>query len=278
MIPSRPLRLLVLGAAVATTLAACQRNEKKSTAEAPAATVEAAASGPLAYESATPYAKVSLTLPEAIRTQPALYTALYRDEVAKLKEYAEGAQADRTEAGARPDMPPYEKTIFYGDPVETGRLFSAMRTDFDYSGGAHPNTVATALLWDKTEQRRIAVADLFVKGADLTALERSLCAAVNTAKKARPGSAPLTADGDMWSCPKLKDVAVVLAPGAGAGKAGGLTFLLDAYAVGPYAEGPYYITLPTPAFQGLLAPAYAAEFAGPPLKTGDVTNDLRPKG
>lgn len=276
MIPSRPLRLLVLTAAVTATLAACQRNEKKTTAEAPAATVEAAASGPLSYESATPYAKVSLTLPEAVRTQPALYTALYRDEVAKLKEYAEGAQSDRTEAGARPDMPPYEKTILYGAPVETGRLFSAMRTDFDYSGGAHPNTVATALLWDKTEQRRIAAADLFAKGADATALERGLCAAVNTAKKARPGAQPLNT-GDMWSCPKLKDVAVILAPGGTAGKAGGLTFLLDAYAVGPYAEGPYYITLPASTFQGLLAPAYAAEFAGQPLKAGDVTNDLRPK-
>ena len=270
-----PLRALLLTVAVAASLAACQRNEQKAP-EASKAAAAVAADGPLKYESATPYAKVSLTLPDAIKTQPELYAALYRQEVADLAKYAEGAQADRTEAGGESAMGPYEKTIAYGDPVQTGRLFSAMRTDFDYSGGAHPNTVATALLWDKTEKRRISPADLFAKGADLSSLERALCDAVNTAKKARPGAVPIKV-GDMWACPKLKDLAVILAPGDAAGKAGGLTFLLDAYAVGPYAEGPYSLTLPASAFQTLLAPAYASEFGGKPLKAGDVTNDLRPK-
>ena len=276
MIPSRTARILLVTVAVAASLAACQRAEKKE-AEAPKAAAAATADGPLKYDSATPYAKTSLTLPEAIKTQPELYAALYRQEVADLAKYAEGAQADRTEAGGESAMGPYEKTIVYGDAVQTGRLFSAMRTDFDYSGGAHPNTVATALLWDKTEKRRISPADLFAKGADLSSLERALCDAVNTAKKARPGATPVSTKADTWSCPKLKDVAIVLAPGDAAGKAGGLTFLLDAYAVGPYVEGAYYLTLPASAFQSLLAPAYASEFGGKPLKTGDVTNDLRPK-
>ena len=271
-----PLRALLLTVAVAASLAACQRNEQKAP-EASKAAAAVAADGPLKYESATPYAKVSLTLPDAIKTQPELYAALYRQEVADLAKYAEGAQADRTEAGGESAMGPYEKTIVYGDPVQTSRLFSAMRTDFDYSGGAHPNTVATALLWDKTEKRRITPADLFAKGADLSSLERALCDAVNTAKKARPGATPVKVGGDTWSCPKLKDLAIVLAPGDAPGKAGGLTFLLDAYAVGPYVEGAYYLTLPVSTFQSLLAPAYASEFGGNPLKTGDVTNDLRPK-
>jgi hypothetical protein len=276
MIPSRTARILLVTVAVAASLAACQRAEKKE-AEAPKAAAAATADGPLKYDSATPYAKTSLTLPEAIKTQPELYAALYRQEVADLAKYAEGAQADRTEAGGESAMGPYEKTIVYGDAVQTGRLFSAMRTDFDYSGGAHPNTVATALLWDKTEKRRITPADLFAKGAELSSLERALCDAVNTAKKARPGATPVSTKADTWSCPKLKDVAIVLAPGDAAGKAGGLTFLLDAYAVGPYVEGAYYLTLPASAFQSLLAPAYASEFGGKPLKAGDVTNDLRPK-
>ena len=276
MIPSRSARILLVTVAVAASLAACQRAEKKE-AEAPKAAAAATADGPLKYDSATPYAKTSLTLPEAIKTQPELYAALYRQEVADLAKYAEGAQADRTEAGGESAMGPYEKTIVYGDPVQTGRLFSAMRTDFDYSGGAHPNTVATALLWDKTEKRRITPTDLFAKGAELSSLERALCDAVNTAKKARPGATPVSTKADTWSCPKLKDVAVTLAPGSVPGKAGGLTFLLDAYAVGPYVEGAYYLTLPASTFQSLLAPAYASEFGGKPLKTGDVTNDLRPK-
>ena len=125
-----PLRALLLTVAVAASLAACQRNEQKAP-EASKAAAAVAADGPLKYESATPYAKVSLTLPDAIKTQPDLYASLYRQEVADLAKYAEGAQADRTEAGGESAMGPYEKTIAYGDPVQTGRLFSAMRTDFD---------------------------------------------------------------------------------------------------------------------------------------------------
>lgn len=275
MIPSRPLRALLVTVAIAASLAACQRNEKKEAPAAPAASGHAI-EGPLKYDSATPFAKVSLTLPEVVLSYPALYTPLYRDEVAKLKEYAEGAQADRTEAGSPVDMPPYEKTIIYGAPVETGRLFSLMRTDFDYSGGAHPNTVATSLLWDRTDARRITAADLFGQQADTSGLERALCQAVNAAKADRPGATPVSTTSGIWTCPKLKDVAVILAPGSVAGKAGGLTFLLDAYAVGPYVEGPYYLTLPLSTFQSALSPEYAAEFDGVPSKSGDVTTELRP--
>ncbi len=277
---SRHVRTLVVTVAAAAMLSAglsaCQRKDKKETPPAPPASAHAI-EGPLKYDSSTPYAKVSLTLPVAVLSYPTLYTPLYRDEVAKLKEYAEGAQADRTEAGSTEGMPPYEKTIVYNAPIETGRLFSLMRIDFDYSGGAHPNTVATGLLWDKAEGRRIAASDLFGEKADKTNLERALCQAVNTAKTKRPGAEPVSTTGDMWTCPKLKDVAVTVAPGTIPGKAGGLTFLLDAYAVGPYVEGPYYLTLPLSAFQSALSPEYAGEFAGEPAKTGDVTEDLRLK-
>ena len=53
-----------------------------------------------------------------------------------------------------------------------------------------------------------------------------------------------------------------------------LTFLINAYQVGPYVEGAYYLTLPTTSFQTLLNPTYAAEFAGQPSKAGDVTEDI----
>lgn len=274
MIRSRPARALFLTAAVAALLAGCQRDGQKAD-KAPAPEAQTAIEAPLTYESETPFAKVSLALPKAIQSQPELYKALYAQEVQDLMGYAEGAQADRTEAGSDAALPPYQKIITYSGVVQTGRLFSAVRSDFDYSGGAHPNTVATALLWDKTTGKRISAGDLLAKGADLTALERALCEAVNTAKKKRPGAAPVTTTSDTWSCPRVKSLAVALAPGSVEGKAGGLTFLLDAYAVGPYVEGPYYLTLPTSAFQGVLNPTYADEFAGQPAKTGDVTEDLR---
>lgn len=271
MTASRSLRLVLVTTAIAASLAACDRGQKTAIEKAPA---EALAEGPLTYVSTTPYAKVSLTLPEAIRSYPDLYSDLYQSEVGSLKDYVEGAQSDRSEFGSA-DLPPYEKTIEYGAPVETGRLFSMVRTDFDYSGGAHPNTVATGVLWDRTTNKRITAEDLFAKDANRVALSRTLCQAIDTAKKNRPGSVALSTDST-WKCPDLKDLNVVLAAGNAPELASGLTFLMNAYDVGPYVEGAYYITLPVSALGNAINPAYADQFGGTGA-VGDVTNSLQPQ-
>ncbi|WP_312138949.1 DUF3298 domain-containing protein [Brevundimonas sp. BH3] len=268
---SRTFRYLLLGSALAIGVTACDRDKAKEV-EKPAAIAEV--DGPLTYESSTPYAKVSLTLPEAIKGYPDLYKQLYDAEVGKLKDYSEGAQSDRSEFGSA-DLPPYEKTILYSQPVETGRLFSMLRSDFDYSGGAHPNTVATGLLWDRTTNQMLSASDLFATDADKAALNRMLCDAVNTAKKGRQGAVPLQASG-MWTCPDASKVAIMLAPSDTTGKASGITFLLNAYDVGPYVEGAYYLTIPFETLGKAINPTYAAEFAGTGAK-GDVTQTLRPQ-
>lgn len=268
---SRGFRYLLLGSAVALTLSACERDKDGNPQDPASATAEA----PLSYKSVTPYAKVSLTLPEAIRGYQGLYRELYDAEVAALKTYSEGAQSDRSEFGSA-DLAPYEKTIIYSAPVETGQLFSMVRTDFDYSGGAHPNTVATGLLWDRTTNKRISTADLFATDGDKAALDRAVCDAVNEAKKGRQGSIALKDSNGTWSCPDASKLPVVLAPSDASGKASGLTFLIDAYLVGPYVEGPYYLTVPFSKLGKNLNPRYAADFAGTG-KAGDVTNALMPE-
>ena len=42
----------------------------------------------------------------------------------------------------------------------------------------------------------------------------------------------------MWACPKASETAFVLTPGTTPGKAGGLTFLVGPYVIGPYSDGP----------------------------------------
>ena len=269
---SRAFRYLLLGSAVAVTLAACDRGNKDKQADN--AAIVAEVDGPLSYESVTPYAKVSLTLPEGIRGYPNLYKTLYDSETTALKEYSEGAQSDRSEFGSN-NLPPYEKSIIYSEAVETGRLFSMMRTDFDYSGGAHPNTTATGVLWDRTNQKQLAIGDLFATDADKAALNRLLCDAVNQAKTGREGAIALSKSDGTWTCPDANKVPVVLAASQTAGKASGLTFLLDPYAVGPYVEGPYYLTIPFTALGNLIRPDYVGEFGGTGT-TGDVTNAVRP--
>lgn len=273
-----PARLVVASAVLAVCLSACNRDREPVEAPVPAAPGSAAAvtpadaAAPLTFQSKTPWANVSLTLPDTIKPQPDLHVRLYADEVRSLRQFTEGAQADRTEAGNDADLPVYEKEITVSTAAQTGKLLSLRRVDYDYSGGAHPNTLTTGILWDKALKRQIGLADLFRKNADLTALDQALCAAINTAKRARaPDSAALTLDGKEGSCPRARDTAFALVPGTMAGKAGGLSFLIGAYQVGPYAEGAYEIAVPVSVFRSLLVAAYADEFGGQLTRSGDVT-------
>jgi len=275
---ARPLRLLLLTAAVAATLSACNRDREPAPAPADAApgstaaVTPADAAAPMGFEDKTPYADVKLTLPEAIKPQTDLHARLYAEEVRKLRQFAEGAQGDLTEAGAATDRPKYENTVTVVAAAETGKLFSLKRTAFDYSGGAHPNTLSSGILWDKALKRQIGLADLFRKGADLTALDQALCSALNTAKRARvPDGASITFDSKPFACPRAATTAFVLTPGTVDGKAAGLTFLIGPYQAGPYVEGGYEIAVPATVFRSLLVPAYVGEFGGQLVKAGDVT-------
>jgi hypothetical protein len=273
-----PVRILLVTTAVAATLAGCNRDREDKAAPAtpatPAAVAEAEAASLMGYEAKTPFANVSLTLPEAIKSQADLHAALYAEEVRKLRQFIEGAQADRTEAGGDAGQPPFENQVTITAALETGKLLSLKRVAYDWTGGAHPNTLTGGILWDKALKRRVAFADLFRKGADLTVLDQALCSAINTAKRARvPDGASITLGGapGMPSCPRASATEFVLTPGSTPGKAAGLTFLIGPYTVGPYAEGGYEIAIPATVFRSFLAVAYADEFGGQPTRVGDVT-------
>ncbi|GLS00214.1 hypothetical protein GCM10007859_02180 [Brevundimonas denitrificans] len=273
------LRALLLTAVLAAGLSACNRDREPAAPDAaatpgqPAAVTPADAAAPMAFESKTPYADVRLTLPDALKRQTDLHARLYAEEVRLLRQFAEGAQGELTEAGADTDRPKFEKTITITAALETGKLFSLKRVDFDYSGGAHPNTLTSGILWDKALKRRLGLADLFRKNADLTVLDQALCSAINAAKRARvPDSVSVPLSGPPGaSCPRAADTAFVLAPGTVSGKAAGLIFFIGPYQVGPYAEGGYELAIPVTGFRSLLAIAYADDFAGQLLKAGDVT-------
>ncbi|TAJ63427.1 DUF3298 and DUF4163 domain-containing protein [Brevundimonas sp.] len=277
-------RALLLTAALVAGLSACNRDREPAppapaTPGETAAVTPADAAAPMAFERKTPWADVRLTLPDAIKPQTDLHAGLYAEEVRLLRQFVEGAQGELTEAGADTDRPKYEKTITVTAAAETGKLFSLKRVDFDYSGGAHPNTLTSGILWDKALKRRLGLADLLRKDADLTVLDEALCSAINTARRARvPDSASISLGGRPGAtCPRAADTPFVLAPGTVPGKAGGLIFLINPYQVGPGVEGGYEIALPASGFRSLLAIAYADDFSGQLLKSGDVTPMIVPR-
>ena len=278
---SLPSRALIVTAAVALTLAACDRRERETPAETPApATGEAAVTpadgaAPMTYESENRFAQVELALPDAVRAQPDLHARLYAEAVRELRSFSEGAQADRTEYEGDMDLPPYGKHIDYVAAGETGKLISLQRNSSEYTGGAHPNPAYGAVIWDKALKRFVQPAQMFRRGADLSSLDQALCDAINVARRARNADAEpigLNATQGGWSCPRAGATPFVLAPSTTPGKAGGLIFLIGPYQVGPYAEGGYEIAVSQAEFRALLAPAYADEFAGTPVREGDVTD------
>lgn len=270
---TRPVQLLLVTVAVAS-LAACNRDrEPEAPPAAPAGSearvTPAAAGAPAGFEDKTPFADVKLTLPNELKAHPDLHARLYAEEVRKLRQFVEGAQGELTEAGAATDRPKYQNTVTVTAAAETAKLFSLKRVALDYSGGAHSNTLTSGILWDKSLKRQIGLSDLFRSGADLSAVDRALCSALNAAKRERvPDSASLTFDSKPFACPRAASTAFVLTPGGEPGKAAGLTFLIGPYQAGPYVEGGYEIPVPATVFRSLLATAYAGEFGGKPVSSG----------
>jgi hypothetical protein len=275
--PVRRLRAVLLVSLGLAALAGCQRREAEpepapDAAGASPTVTPADAAAPLNFDSRTPYAEVALRLPDAVVRQPDLHARLYAADVRDLRQFAEGAQADLSEFGGG-GMRGYSRTITWTPGAETGKLVSLTREVTEYTGGAHGNLAYTSVLWDKALKRIVEPSALFRAGVNLDTLDRALCVAVNQAKKARDGSIPpVSLDAtDTFSCPRAADTPFVLAPSDVPGKAGGLTFLIAPYTVGPWAEGSYQVQVPQAAFRGLLAAPYVDEFAGAPVKAAGET-------
>ena len=247
------VRNLALAAMASIAVTGCHKKEVAKPAQPPPR---------MAYAQTTPDATVRLTLAPSIATDAALRFKLYEDGVRELNTFITEAKNDhdrvRQKGGT---VKPYEHSVSWTITASSPRLLSAWETWYDYAGGAHPNNGSEALLWDPVNDKEIQRGALFKPNADQARLDTTLCAAIHSAKASRSGS---PSDPQTWPCPKWADSNFVLAPSVISGKLGGLTFLFDPYAIGPYAEGTYEVTVPLAAFQDALSPAWASEFAGSP--------------
>jgi hypothetical protein len=217
---------------------------------------------PLNFVQSTPAAKVELKIDPQIAVDPYLADRLYHDGVAELTGFARQAQEDQARLAAK-GLPvrPYQRSIAWSMAAQTHRVISLKQLWFDDTGGAHPNHGSKGLLWDPHNDREIAREELFKPGADQGRLDGLLCRAIQAEKARRQGA---VFDPQTWPCPKWADSDFVLAPSATPGKLGGLIFLFDPYAIGPYVEGDWALLVPQTDFRAELAPAWSREFAGQP--------------
>jgi Deacetylase PdaC len=163
------------------------------------------------------------------------------------------------------------------------RYVSILRTDYTYSGGAHPNTNIDTILWDRDARTRISIRPFLKESTDngptMTALAKLVRLAVarekiergqgdeDAAKKKGVSTEEYLVaqdssitDGVQASLIKLGPV--TLAPSTVVNKSSGFTFHFSPYAVGSYAEGPYTVFVPGSELKPYLSPTGAAIFAG----------------
>lgn len=264
-----PFSLTLIAAAL--VLAGCGRDQEQPKAKvvAPppplttgASTAEQAP--PLRFQQKSTAVDVALTLPAELAREPELHRRLYDREVKELKDFAESAKAEYAEMGG-PDggagSQPSEKKEDWSVAAQTSKLLSLRSLTYEFdSGGAHPNIVYSALLWDKSLKSPVELAALFKPKADFAPVEAALCEGLKAERRQHFGVEASTPA----PCPKIAATPFQLAPSSEPGKAGGLTFLIAPYALGALSDGPYQVTVPLSTFAGNLAPAYADEFAGKP--------------
>ena len=204
-------------------------------------------------------------------TKVKVYRALAANCLAEGKKWAETNRADAEKQRASdPELfrngPWTMERKYETRSVVDGRYVSILRNDYEYTGGAHPNSTSDTILWDKSASKRISIRPFFTEtednGPTMKAIRQGIVISLKAEKKQRG-----LEDSDMSSIegiePRLLKIGPVsLAPSTVKGKSSGLTFHYSPYAVGAYAEGGYVAFVPWEALQPYLTPEGVRIFGG----------------
>lgn len=151
---------------------------------------------------------------------------------------------------------------------QSARLLSLVGATSSYTGGAHPNSGTSALLWDRKLGRETNYAALLKAGQSWSAAIRTpFCTLLDRERAERRREKVKRGE---WpnQCPELKELTLALADHDKDGLFDHVDVTADSYVAGPYAEGPYEISLPlTATMLQRLRPEYRASFeAQPPVQ------------
>lgn len=162
-----------------------------------------------------------------------------------MRAPAEAAARDAQALAATGDLTyPYTYEGLLTPTLVRANLLSLLETRSSYAGGAHPNTTYRSLTFRRrgAEVRRLELAELFREGVPY---RQRLLAEVTRALRAR--GAAWIVDGSMQLRERGLSVFTL--------SARGLTFTFAPYAVGTYAQGAFFVTVPYARVRALLEPA-----------------------
>ncbi|KRR01888.1 hypothetical protein CQ12_13610 [Bradyrhizobium jicamae] len=231
-----------------------------------AATLASAADPKPDFSIKTKWVEASVILDAGVKADPALAANCLTEGKAWATKNKADADKERKQD---PDL--FRNAWSYERKYETrsvidGRYISIIRADYEYTGGAHPNSTSDTILWDKSANKRISIRPFFTETADngptLKAMRQGVIASLAAEKKKR-GAEGTDASAIEGIEPKLLKIGpVALAPSTEQGKSSGLNFYYAPYAVGSYAEGEYIAFVPWETLKPYLTPEGARIFGG----------------
>jgi len=214
-------------------------------------------------------AKISVTLDNAIKSNAGLSAYL-------LAEGRKWANSNLAEANKQfRDTPEsfsdsrtweLERDYMLQSTV-ANRYVSVLRSEYAFTGGAHPNRIFETFLWDDRAKKPISIRPFFTElkdnGPAMTAILKAVIASLVEEKKARETYFPDDLGWQKYLEPKLLKIGpVLLAPSTEPGKSSGLEFEYGPYAVGAYAEGSYEAFVPWTVLKPFLSPEGLTIFGG----------------
>jgi hypothetical protein len=234
-----------------------------------ALTTLAQAAPKAAIATTTKAVEISVTFDDAIKARPELAASIL-DEGKRWTE-RERREADREWKNSPELFRGGQRWTLERDYAVTSvvadRYVSILRTDYTFTGGAHPNTTLETLLWDQQARKRISIRPFFNDLTDnsraMVEIQNAVISALTAEKKERGTFEPNDNEWYKGLQPSLFKIgAVTLEPSSEAGRASGLTFYYSPYAVGPYAEGAYTAFVPWRILRPYLSAEGLAIFAG----------------
>ena len=217
--------------------------------------------------------EASVTLDAKIKADPALAA----NSLAEGKKWAKKNRADADKERKRdPELVrnawSFERKYETRSVVD-GRYVSVVRADYEYTGGAHPNSSSDTILWDRSAGKRISIRPFFTETADngptLKAMRQGVIASLQAEKKKRDTEGTDASAIEAIEPKLLRIGPVSLAPSTEEGRSSGLTFHYAPYAVGSYAEGGYVAFVPWEALKPYLTAEGARIFGGARPKGDD---------
>jgi hypothetical protein len=224
---------------------------------------------------ATKHYKIAVAMPTLPTADKPLVDA--------MRTTADNAKRDFVQALPDPKALPefanrqFELQLDFKLVAQTPAFLSVRETGMADTGGAHPNPVEAAFVFDRKAGKLIALDDLF---ADADAARRALANFAHDALlKKLMANAPKPGDGSPEAIREWKvntaqmlddgtkpttvnySVFVVRAGATADAPSPGLTLVFPPYQVAPYVYGTQRVEVPASVFTKLLKPAYASDFA-----------------